>query len=350
LYPAYWLKFEEDKTMKVLITAPFSESGLKILENAGLDVHHESWLETGKLYLGDKLLDVIKDGGYEIVIVEGDEVKEEVIEGADLKIIASARDNPNNVSITAANAKGTPVIGAPGRNTIAVAELTLALMLSQARRIVAADRMLKNDFMVDDYSDFAQMYKTTNGFELHGRTVGIIGLGKIGFEVAKRLQAFGVDILVHDPYAPQDRLKEVSAKDVSLEDLLRNSDIVTVHCPPTDETKGMLGADQFGLMKETAIFINTARASITDEYALREALESGKIAGAGLDVFSMEPVDCDNEFLELENVIVTPHIGGNTVDTIERQSIMIAKDIQAILEGGRPENVLNPEVLNKEET
>jgi D-3-phosphoglycerate dehydrogenase len=341
---------EEAMMMKVLITAPFSGAGLKILEDAGLEVHHESWLETGKLYLGDKLLELIRDRGYEIVIVEGDEVKEEVIEEADLKIIASARDNPNNVSISSANAKGIPVIGAPGRNTIAVAELTLTLMLSQARRIVAADRLLKNEFMVDDYSDFAHMYKTTKGFELHGRTVGIIGLGKIGYEVAKRLQAFGVEIVVYDPYAPEDRLNDVGAKNVSLEDLLRNSDIVTVHCPPTDETKGMLGAEQFGMMKKTAIFINTARASITDEYALRQALELGIIAGAGLDVFSMEPVDCDNEFLELENVIVTPHIGGNTIDTIERQSMMIAKDIQAILDGGRPENILNPEVLNKEET
>lgn len=331
--------------MKVLITAPFSESGLKILEDAGLDVHHKSWLDTGKLYLGDKLLEVIKEGGYEIVIVEGDEVKEEVIEGANLKIIASARDNPNNVSIAAASAKKIPVIGAPGRNTIAVAELTLTLMLSQARRIITADRLLKNEFMVDDYSDFAQMYKTTKGFELHGRTVGIIGLGKIGYEVAKRLQAFGVYILVHDPYAPEDRLNEVHAKNVSLKDLLKKSDIVSVHCPPTDETKGMLGAEEFALMKDTAIFINTARASITDESALRDALESGMIAGAGLDVFSMEPVDCDNEFLELDNVTVTPHIGGNTVDTIERQSMMIANDIKAIIEGKRPENILNPEVL-----
>ncbi|MGD9381368.1 MAG: NAD(P)-dependent oxidoreductase, partial [Candidatus Thorarchaeota archaeon] len=317
--------------MKVLITAPFSESGLELLEDAGLDVRHESWLETGKLYLGDKLLNIIKEGGYEVVIVEGDEVKEEVIDGADLKIIASARDNPNNVSISSATAKGIPVIGAPGRNTIAVAELTITLILSQARRIVTADRLLKNDFMVDDYSDFAQMYKITKGFELYGRKAGIIGLGKIGYEVAKRLQAFGVEIMVHDPYAPKERLKEVGAKDVSLEELLRNSDIVTVHCPPTDETKGMLGAEQFEMMKKTAIFINTARASITDEYALRQALESGSIAGAGLDVFSMEPVDCDNEFLDMENVTVTPHIGGNTVDTIERQSMMIARDIKAIL-------------------
>ena len=151
--------------MKVLITAPFSDSGLRLLEDAGLEVHYKSWLDTGKLYLGDKLLSLFEANDYQIVIVEGDEVKEEVIEDANLKIIASARDNPNNVSIVAATAKGIPVIGAPGRNSIAVAELTLTLILSQARRVVTADRLLNNEFMVDDYSDFAQMYKSTKGFE-----------------------------------------------------------------------------------------------------------------------------------------------------------------------------------------
>jgi D-3-phosphoglycerate dehydrogenase len=331
--------------MKVLVTAPFSESGLTILKEAGLEVDHQSWLETGKLYLGEKILDMIREGGYDIVIVEGDEVKEEVIEGSNLKIIASVRNDPNNISVPAATAKGIPVIAAPGRNTIAVAELTIALMLGQARRIIKAERLLKNDFMIDDFSDFGKMYKMTTGFELHGKTVGIIGLGQIGIEVAKRLSAFGVNLLVTDPYAPLERLEEVGARAVDLEELLRESDIVSIHCPQTEETIGMLGAEQFAMMKKTAILINTARASITDENALRKALEEGVIAGAGLDVFSMEPVDCDNEFLELDNVTVTPHIGGNTIDTIEKQSQMIAEDIKAILTGGSPKNILNPEVL-----
>jgi phosphoglycerate dehydrogenase-like enzyme len=333
--------------MKVLITAPFSESGLTILKEAGLEVNHQSWLETGKLYLGDKILGIINEGGYDIVVVEGDEVKEEVIERSNLKIIASVRNAPNNISVPAASAKGIPVIAAPGRNTIAVAELTIALMLSQARRIIKAERLLKNDFMIDDFSDFGKMYRMTTGFELQGKTVGIIGLGQIGFEVAKRLNAFGVILLVTDPYAPPERLDEVGARAVELDELLRESDIVSIHCPQTEETMGMLGAKQFAIMKKTAIIINTARASITDENALRTALEEGIIAGAGLDVFSMEPVDCDNEFLELDNVTVTPHIGGNTIDTIEKQSQMIAEDIKAILSGGSPKNILNPEVLEE---
>jgi gluconate 2-dehydrogenase len=141
-------------------------------------------------------------------------------------------------------------------------------------------------------------------------------------------------------------VQEVHAKVVDLDTLLREADIVTVHCAPTDETKRMLGKHEFHLMKKTAVFINTARASITDEEALFEALQAGLIAGAGLDVFSMEPVDCDNIFLELENVTVMPHMGSNTIETIERQSSIITEAILAFAAGKRPRNIVNPEVLD----
>jgi D-3-phosphoglycerate dehydrogenase len=330
--------------LRVLITAPFTESGLKELRSAGLDVDHKSWLETGKLHMGDSLLQMIKDGKYDIVIVEGDEIKVEIIEQTQLKLIGSVRGSPNNISLQAATAKGIPVIAVLGRNTIAVAEHTIALMLAQARHIVAAERFLKNDFFVDDFADFAKMYTTLMGFELHNRDVGIIGLGRIGFEVAKRLQSFGARILIFDPYVDSKRVEEVRGKIVSLDELLRTSDIVTIHCQPTEETRGMLGAKEFDMMKKTAILINTARASITDEYALLDALRKGSIAGAALDVFSMEPVDCDNEFLELDNVTVMPHMGGNTVETIKRQSDSIVASIIAFLKGEKPSNILNPEV------
>ena len=138
---------------------------------------------------------------------------------------------------------------------------------------------------------------------------------------------------------------EVDDKIVELDELLSEYDIVSVHCKPTEETRGMLGKREFELMKKTAFFINTARDSITDEYALLEALKSKAIAGAGLDVFSMEPVDCDNMFLELDNVTVTPHIGGDTSGTIERQSDLITRGIKEFLEGKIPHNTLNPEVF-----
>jgi D-3-phosphoglycerate dehydrogenase len=330
--------------LRVLITAPFTESGLHELDSAGLDVDHRSWLETGKLHMGDSLLQIIKDGNYDIVIVEGDEIKEEIIEQTQLKLIGSVRGSPNNISLQAATARGIPVIAVLGRNTIAVAEHTIALMFAQARHIVAAERFFKNDFFVDEFADFARMYTTLMGFELHNRTVGIIGLGRIGFEVAKRLQSFGVKILVFDPYIDLKTVDEVGGKLVSLDELLRTSDIVTIHCQPTEETRGMLGAKEFDMMKKTAILINTARASITDEYALLDALRNGTIAGAGLDVFSMEPVDSDNEFLELDNVTVMPHMGGNTIETVQRQSESIVAGITAFLKGEKPPNILNPEI------
>ncbi|MGY5854035.1 MAG: NAD(P)-dependent oxidoreductase [Candidatus Thorarchaeota archaeon] len=332
--------------LKVLITAPFTEEGQKDLQDLELEVDYRPWLETGKLHLGASLLKYMDESKPDILIVEGDEVKEEVITGSNLKLIGSIRGSPNNISVALATEKKIPVIAAPGRNATAVAELTLTLMLSQARRIVRADRMLQNEFMVDDFGDFAEMYKSTLGFELNGKTVGIIGLGKIGYEVAIRLKTFGVRLLVNDPYAPQERFEELSAESTDLENLLKQSDIVTVHCAPTDETRGLLKAEQFAMMKKSAIFINTARASITDEYALLDALKNRTIAGAGLDVFSMEPVDCDNIFLELENVTVTPHIGGNTRETTERGTEMIVRQIKAFLAGEKPEFCLNPEVFD----
>ncbi|MFX1483992.1 MAG: NAD(P)-dependent oxidoreductase [Promethearchaeota archaeon] len=331
--------------MRALITAPLTEESLDELRSEGLDIDYKSWLETGKLYLGGSLLPVIKSGKYDIVVVEGDEIKEEVIEGSSLKLIGAVRGDPNNISLSAATAKKIPVISVPGRNTNAVAELTLALILALARKITAAERLLQGDFLVDDFKDFGKMYNDLMGFELKGRTAGIIGLGQIGYAVAKRLQSFGVDILVTDPYVNMTRVRDVRGSVVELDELLMNSDIVTVHCVPTEETRGMLGTREFSLMKKTAIFINTARASIIDEGALKDALKSGIIAGAGLDVFSMEPVDSDNEFLELDNVTVMPHMGGNTKETILRQSAVIVSDIKAFLRGEELTHILNPEVL-----
>ena len=332
--------------MRVLITAPITESGLSELKDAGLEIDYRSWLETGELHLGESLLQIIKTGNYEIVLVEGDEIKEEIIEQTELKLIGSVRGSPNNISLQAASAKKIPVIAVPGRNTIAVAELTIALMLAQARNIVAAERLLNSEFFVDDFKAFGNMYKGLMGFELSGRTVGIIGLGQIGYEVAKRLNPFGVEILVLDPYADSSKIEKIEGRSVELDELLKNSDIISMHCPSTDETRGLLGAKEFVKMKKTAILINTARASVIDENALHDALKNGTIAGAGLDVFNMEPVDSDNEFLELDNVTVMPHMGGNTTETLERQTRIIVDNVLAFAKGDQPKNLLNPEVYD----
>ena len=333
-------------SLKVLITAPFTEEALDELRALSLDVLYNPWLVTGDLHLGDSLLNVIRESNPDILIVEGDEVKREIIDGSELKLIGSVRGSPNNIDLEYATSKNIPIIAAPGRNTNAVVELTLALILNQARNIMKADRMLvKDEYMVDSFGDFAEFYQSTLGFELKGKSVGIIGLGQIGFEVAKKLRCFNVQLLIYDPYVSTDRVEEVKGEVVTREDLLRRSDIVTIHCKSTPETKGMIGKDQIAMMKDSAILINTSRASITDEYALLEALKNKRIAGAGLDVFSMEPVDCDNMFLELDNVIVTPHIGGNTRETIERQSRIIVEAVRAFINGEEIEHCLNPEVF-----
>lgn len=330
--------------MKILITAPFSETALNLLREAGLEIDYQSWLDTGKLYLGQSLLSLIQQSNPDILIVEGDEVKKDIIENVRLKLIGSVRNDPNNIDVSLATQKRIPVISVPGRNTISVAELTIGLMLAQLRNIISAERLLKDEFLIDDFRDFANMYTRLVGSELHDKKVGIIGLGTIGMEVAKRLQVFGSQLLVYDPYITEERVKTVNGSHVDLHTLLKESDIITIHCIPTDETRRMLGKAELSLMKKSAILINTARASIVDEDALYNVLKTGDIAGAALDVFSMEPVDSDNRFLELGNVTVMPHMGGNTKETIERQSASISRDVLTFIRGEKPKNLLNPEV------
>jgi len=335
--------------MKAYITAEFSPEALeelkKILDD---EIIYESWRDTTNLYFNDEdLIKRIKETGAEIFICEGDNVKKNVIEQVDLKIIGSTRGDPNNIDLKAATKKGIPVLFAPDRNTISVAELTVGLILALARKLHSVERILHSEkgFEVNDFADYVKYYNEFKGFELQNKTVGIIGLGRIGFNVAKLLLPFRVRFLVFDPYVDASLIQAINAESVDLNTLMSKSDLITLHCPPTDETDDMIGEEQINLMKKSAFFINTARASIVDESALLDALKEKKIAGAAIDVFSIEPVDQDNEFLELDNVIVTPHIGGDTYDTNHRHAMMMVEGIKKILKHQIPNNVKNPEVL-----
>ncbi|MEM4674966.1 MAG: 2-hydroxyacid dehydrogenase [Nitrososphaerota archaeon] len=332
--------------LRCLVTAAFHEDGLMILREL-MEVEYRSWRETGKIYLdGGEFASLISEVGADVLVVESDFVTSDVVERCDLKIIASCRDDPYNVDVKAATARGIPVVYAPRRNTVAVAELTIALMLAAMRRVVKVDRLLKSGKVkYASARDFIEVYNATLGFELGGKKVGIVGLGAIGFEVAKRLKAFDVEILVYDPYVDPERVKMVGGRVVSLEELFRESDVVTVHCRLTPETAGMIKEKHFASMKPTAFFVNLARGGIVDEDALFRALKEGWIAGAALDVVQHDPAQSDNRFLTLDNVVLTPHIGGNTHETIRRQSVMVAEDIKRILRGEKPRNILNPEVL-----
>jgi len=182
--------------------------------------------------------------------------------------------------------------------------------------------------------------------ELTGRTIGLVGFGNIGSLVAKKLSGFDVRVLVYDPYTDPEVLRANGVEPASLETVLSEADIVSLHARLSDESKGMIGAEQLALMKPTAILINTARAGLVDEAALVETLRENRIAGAALDVFSTEPIPADSPFLELDNVTLTTHLAGTTADALSNSPFLLMEDIAKLLTGGQPRFLKNPEVLD----
>jgi autoinducer 2 (AI-2) kinase len=331
--------------VRILITASFHEEGLLLLQKHA-EVVFEDWRKTKRIYWGEELLKKIQAIKANAVIVEADAVTDDVIASVELNFIGCARDAPKEIDVEAATAKGVPVFFTPGRNAESVADLTILLMLAQARKLIHIDRLLKSGTVeVENSEQIATMQEELQGFELGRQTVGIIGLGQIGHRVAERLQGFGSRIIYYDPYVVSEEVNTLGVESVDLETLLRTADIVTLHTQATPETFRMIGKEQLSWMKPSAHLINTARSAIIDEDALYEALRQRRIAGAGLDVHSREPVGSDNRFLTLDNVTVTPHIGGNTQDVIYRQSMILARDISRFFKGEKPHHLANPAVL-----
>ncbi len=334
--------------MKALITAAFHEEGLERLRPR-MDVQYESYRDTGKMYFQEEaFIEKIRGTGADVLIVETDLVHEEVFDACPLKIIGCCRGDPLNVDREAASRHGVPIFYAPGRNADAVADLTLGFMLDLARNVTRVNaRMRAGLIPIERPRDIVQVFNEYGGFELGGVTVGLVGFGAVGRKVASRLRGFGTRILVHDPFVSNEAAAAGGVIPVSLEHLLQASDIVSLHCPESDDTQGIIGQREFSLMKPTSFFINTARASITDERALLAALKARRIQGAALDVFEQEPLQSDNPFLELDNVLATPHLGGAARDVVRHQSLMISSDIVRYLDGVPPVHLWNPEVLEK---
>jgi phosphoglycerate dehydrogenase-like enzyme len=331
---------------KALVTAPFSPEGLASLKK-NMQVTYENWRETGKIYTDAReLAERILRGSFNILVVEGDNVDDELINKCDLKIIACCRGNPINIDVDTATKRGVPVVYTPARNADAVADMAIALMLSAARHLTEADRLLKSgQVKIESEEDLIKLQERLVGVELGLRTVGAIG-----YRVAKRLVGFGSKILVYDPYVKKSdpRLREVKGRLVEkLAQLIEESDFVSLHVAATPETEKLVSAEMIRSMKPTAFFINTSRGFIVDEDALFDALKEKRIAGAGMDVFVAEPVESTNRFLELDNVTVTPHIGGDTLDVVKHHSEMIAADIELFIKGKKPRYVRNPGVFSK---
>ncbi|MFX1352783.1 MAG: NAD(P)-dependent oxidoreductase [Promethearchaeota archaeon] len=335
--------------MKALITARISEKVLKELKSF-LEITYESWRDTGIIYLDAKEL-VEKLKGYDIFITAADDLKNpEIFDQTNLKLIISCRGDPFNINLEAATRNKIPILFTPFRNIDAVAELTIGLMISLARKLTQLDRYLHSkDFEIVDFEDWIRLYNQFMGTELLDKTVGIIGFGQIGRKVTERLKSFGVKFLIYDPYLSDEMLKPYG-KAVSIDELMRESDFISIHASATDENDNLINKERIELMKNTAYLLNLAKGSLVDYNALLDALKSKRIAGAALDVFPLEPIDEDNPFLELDNVIVTPHIGGNSEEVIKRQSLMLLKDIKAWFNHEKPSNILNPEVFNDYKT
>ena len=338
----------EVQRMKILITAPFHPEYLAHLQEQS-NVVYENWRETGTLFFdSDDLIQKINSEAVDIFITEADEVDAEVIKKTNLKLIASTRGTPRNVDHDAANNKQIPVIYTSHRNADAVADLTVAMMLCQARKVIEVDRFLrKGEFDIADLEEeeFGQFLTKYEGIELGGLSVGIVGLGAIGKRVAQRLHlGFGSKILYYDPYVSSNHpvVQATKAQQVPLQKLMQECDMITIHTPPLPNTEELIGETEFQLMKPTAHFFNLARSYCINEDALYNALKTQKIAGAGLDVFDDEPVDSDNRFLEFDNVTVMPHFGGNTRDVIRHQSRIITEEVLRFLENKPLKNIWNP--------
>ena len=297
---------------------------------------YESWLETKRLYDPEELATRLERDGIEILVVEADFVLEEVFEGVPgLRFVGVCRNATDHVDVDSATEQGVLVVNTPARNSNAVAELVIGLMMSLARRIPAAH----NRVMAGCWSDPVSPYLELRGTELAGKTLGIVGLGSIGSLVAEKAAALDMEVVAHDPYvAPATSAIRLTG----LEELLRISDFVSLHLPSVPEVEGFIGRDELKIMKPTAYLLNTSNPQAVDEKALVEALSSGEIAGAGLDVYETAPLPPNHPLLALENVVLTPHIGGATDDTITRHSRAMKNAIFSFLDGKRPDNLVNP--------
>lgn len=291
----------------------------------------------------DELARQLKDE--EVLVVHAAPVTDRVLKASpSLRAVFCARGGPVNIDVAAASALGIAVGGAPGRNAEAVADFTLALMLALARNVLKGAAFVK-----ENRSFSREEWEGLFGHELGGMVLGLVGYGNVGSRVAKRALSFGMSVLVYDPYVEKSRIEAPGIEVTDLETLVSSSDFVSLHAREAPENADMYGRKQFGSMKKSAYFINTARGSLVDEDALYEALSSGRIAGAALDVMKAEPVDPTSRLLKLDNIIVTPHIAGASHEVRYRGAEIAARHVEEFIMGLPVGGVLNPQVLEKKQ-
>lgn len=315
--------------MKAYVRAPYNEACLEELRTMFDEVVYEPWTVTGERYYEDEMLEHLLKEKPEVLITELDRVTEKVLNGYDgLKAIGDCRGTPANIDTEACTKHGIPVLCTAGRNNQAVAEMVVAGILAFQRKLIPAVEWAKSGQWVPGTTP----YHLWMGHELMGKKVGIIGYGRIGRIVARILAAFDCDVSFYDPFVKGD---QDGFHNITIEQLFRESDIITIHVPVLDSTKGIVTRELLKSMKPTALFVNAARSVMIDNDALYEVLSKNEIAGAVLDVLDHEPpeTDDDKRFIELDNVLMMPHICGASFEVTDHQSRILNDGLKAWMSG-----------------
>lgn len=321
-----------EASTRILVSDPIAEDGVSALKQGGAEVDVKTGLKP------EELKGII--GDYQALVVRSEtKVTKEIIGSAkNLQVVGRAGVGIDNIDVEAATEHGVVVVNAPTGNIISAAEHAVALMLSLSRHIPAANASLKSGKW--ERSKFM-------GLEVRGKTLGVVGLGQVGSEVARRARGLEMRVIAFDPFVPEERARVLGVDLVSLDELLRESDFVTVHTTLTEGTRSLIGEEQLRMMKPVARIINTARGGIIDEEALANALAEGWIAGAAVDVFSKEPVT-EHPLFGAPNIVVTPHLGASTTEAQERVAVDVAEQILAVLAGQPARYAVNAPMIDPE--
>jgi len=318
-------------TFRLLVTDDLSPDAVAMLE-AAPDVE----FDVGKGLTPEQLAERI--GGYDALLVRSSvRVTPEVIAAASqLQVIGRAGVGVDNIDLPAASERGIVVMNTPGANTVAAAEHTMALLLALCRNLPQATASLRSG---------KWERKKYKGVEVRGKTLGIIGMGRIGRRVARRSRAFGMEVIAFDPYLSDDRAHEMKIERVGFEELLQRSDFITLHAALTPKTRGMIGKEALAMTKPGVRLVNAARGGLIDEEALIDALNEGRVAGAALDVLTQEPADPDNPLLQMDNVVVTPHLAASTFEAQREVGIQVVQQVLDALRGIDYRNAINMPVV-----
>ena len=320
--------------VKIFVADAVSDTGLQPLRDAGFVVEKRTGLNAAELRAA-------LSGCAGLVVRSETKVTADLLDSATtLRVVGRAGVGVDNIDVPAATERGIVVMNAPDGNTITTAEHTIALLIALARRIPQANSSLKSGHW--DRKSFI-------GVELQGKTLGVVGMGRIGRVVAARARAFGMRILAFDPFLAPEQARDLEIELAPLEDVFANADFLTVHTPLTPETRGIIGRDAFAKMKQGVRVINCARGGLVDESALCDAIKSGAVAGAALDVFANEPPASDHPLLLLDEVIVTPHLGASTTEAQEGVAFTVAEQMRDYLLSGALRGAVNVPALGVKE-